>query len=78
MNHYHYIFTGSGLSALLTIFEMIKSGRFSDKKILLIDSITKNINDRTWCFWDTENTFNEIISKNGSTLGLKTNITSTN
>ena len=63
MNHYHYIFTGSGLSALLTIFEMIKSGRFSDKKILLIDSITKNINDRTWCFWDTENTFNEIISK---------------
>ena len=63
MNHYHYVFTGSGLSALLTIFEMIKSGRFSDKKILLIDSITKNINDRTWCFWDTENTFNEIISK---------------
>lgn len=63
MNHYHYIFTGGGLSALLTIFEMIQSGRFSDKKILLIDSVTKNINDRTWCFWDTEKIFDEICSK---------------
>ena len=63
MNHYHYIFTGGGLSALLTLFEMIQSGRFSDKKILLIDSSSKNKNDRTWCFWDTENLFDEIISK---------------
>ena len=63
MNHYHYIFTGNGLSALLTLFEMIQSGRFSDKKILLIDSDSKNKNDRTWCFWDLENLFDEIVSK---------------
>jgi lycopene beta-cyclase len=63
MNHYHYIFTGNGLSALLTLFEMIQSGRFSDKKILLIDSDTKNKNDRTWCFWDSENLFDEISTK---------------
>jgi lycopene beta-cyclase len=63
MNHYHYIFTGNGLSALLTLFEMIQSGQFSDKKILLIDSDLKNKNDRTWCFWDSENLFDEIISK---------------
>ena len=64
MKHYHYIFTGNGLSALLTLFEMIQSGRFSDKKILLIDSDAKNKNDRTWCFWDSENLFNEITTKN--------------
>jgi lycopene beta-cyclase len=63
MNHYHYIFTGNGLSALLTLFEMIQSGRFSDKKILLIDSDAKNKNDRTWCFWDSENLFDEISIK---------------
>lgn len=63
MKHYHYIFTGNGLSALLTLFEMVKSGQFSDKKILLIDSVTKNKNDRTWCFWDTENLFDEISTK---------------
>ena len=63
MNHYHYIFTGNGLSALLTLFEMIQSGQFSDKKILLIDSDSKNKNDRTWCFWDSENLFDETITK---------------
>ena len=63
MNHYHYIFTGNGLSALLTLFEMIQSGRFSDKKILLIDLDAKNKNDRTWCFWDSENLFDEISTK---------------
>ena len=63
MKHYHYIFTGNGLSALLTLFEMVKSGQFSDKKILLIDSVTKNKNDKTWCFWDTENLFDEISAK---------------
>ena len=63
MNHYHYIFTGNGLSALLTLFEMIQSGQFSDKKILLIDSDSKNKNDRTWCFWDSEKLFDSIISK---------------
>lgn len=64
MKHYHYIFTGNGLSALLTLFEMVKSGQFSDKKILLIDSDAKNKNDRTWCFWDSENLFDEISTKN--------------
>ena len=64
MKHYHYIFTGNGLSALLTLFEMVKSGQFSDKKILLIDSDAKNKNDRTWCFWDSENLFDEITTKN--------------
>jgi lycopene beta-cyclase len=63
MKHYHYIFTGNGLTALLTLFEMIQTGRFSDKKILLIDSDTKNKNDRTWCFWDSENLFDEISTK---------------
>lgn len=63
MNHYHYIFTGNGLSALLTLFEMIQSGQFSDKKILLIDSDSKNKNDRTWCFWDAGNLFDEISAK---------------
>ena len=63
MNHYHYIFTGNGLSALLTLFELIQSGQFSDKKILLIDSDSKNKNDRTWCFWDSEKLFDEIVFK---------------
>lgn len=63
MQHYHYIFTGSGLSALMTVYQMILSGKFDDKSILLIDENTKKVNDRTWCFWDEDNLFDEIVSK---------------
>lgn len=63
MKHYHYIFTGSGLSALMTVYEMVISGKFQDKTILLIDENTKKQNDRTWCFWDETDLFKSIISK---------------
>ncbi len=63
MQHYHYIFTGSGLSALMTVYEMLLSGKFEEKSILLIDENTKKVNDRTWCFWDEDNLFDEIVSK---------------
>lgn len=63
MQHYHYIFTGSGLSALMTVYEMILSGKFQDKSFLLIDENLKKYNDRTWCFWDNSTLFEAIISK---------------
>jgi lycopene beta-cyclase len=63
MQHFHYIFTGSGLSALMTVYEMLLSGKFENKSILLIDEHTKKTNDRTWCFWDEHNLFDEIVSK---------------
>ena len=63
MQHFHYIFTGSGLSALMTVYEMILSGKFDDKTILLIDEDAKKSNDRTWCFWDDKNLFPTLISK---------------
>jgi lycopene cyclase-like protein len=53
MKHYDYIFTGAGLSALMTVYKMVQSGTFKDKSILLLDENTKKTNDRTWCFWKT-------------------------
>lgn len=52
MKHYHYIFAGSGLAALTTVYKMAISGKFADKQILLIDPDTKQANDRTWCYWE--------------------------
>ena len=64
MKHYDYIFTGSGLSALITVYEMILSEKFSDKTILLLDKDVKQTNDRTWCFWDQSTSkFDCVISK---------------
>jgi lycopene beta-cyclase len=67
MKHYNYIFTGSGLSALMTVYEMILSEKFEDKTILLIDENAKKTNDRTWCFWDDNNLYNDIVSKKWDT-----------
>jgi lycopene beta-cyclase len=66
MQNAHYIFTGSGLSALLTVYEMIMSEKFKDKTILLIDENPKKTNDRTWCFWDENALFEELVSKKWS------------
>ena len=62
MQHYNYIFTGSGLSALMTVYEMVLSKKFEDKTILLIDENAKKTNDRTWCFWDEKGMYDELAS----------------
>jgi lycopene beta-cyclase len=48
MKHYHYIFTGSGLAALMTVYKMAKSGKFK-KTILLLDENQKT-NDHCLVF----------------------------
>lgn len=74
MKHFHYIFTGSGLAALMTVYEMILSGKFEEKTILLIDTDPKKTNDRTWCFWDENQLFEPIVSKKwGKALFADTN-----
>jgi lycopene beta-cyclase len=50
---------------------MIKSGKFSDKKILLVDREPKTKNDRTWCFWEKENGFfDKIVFKKWDKLSF--------
>ncbi|MBZ4044025.1 lycopene cyclase family protein [Flavobacterium hibisci] len=64
IKHFNYIFTGTGLAALMTVYKMFLSGKFSDKSILLLDHNSKKTNDRTWCFWAEEETlWNSVISK---------------
>lgn len=50
---------------------MIRSGKFADKKILLIDKESKNKNDRTWCFWETQpGFFEDIVYKKWNTISF--------
>ena len=64
MKHYDYVFTGTGLAALMTAYKMVQSGKFQHKTILLLDENSKKTNDRTWCFWTKETSIWEpIISK---------------
>ena len=64
MRKYDYIFAGTGLAALMTVYQMILSKKFSNKKILLLDSDVKKTNDRTWCFWEKPNgDYENLVSK---------------
>lgn len=41
---------------------IVRSGRFTDKRILLIEKEEKTNNDRTWCFWETQpGLFEDIV-----------------
>lgn len=62
-NTYQYIIAGGGMAGLSLAFYLNNSA-LSDKKILIIDREIKNINDHTWCFWETGvSPFEEIIFK---------------
>lgn len=50
---YDYIIAGAGCAGMSLLVHMIQSGSFADKRILLVDKVKKNSNDRTWCFWET-------------------------
>ncbi|MDN3675484.1 lycopene cyclase family protein [Flavobacterium branchiarum] len=68
MKHYDYIFTGTGLSAMMTVYKMIVSENFIGKSVLLIDEDTKKTNDRTWCFWqEGPSIWESVISKKWDT-----------
>jgi lycopene beta-cyclase len=54
MARYDYIITGGGAAGLSLLVHMVRSGKFSDKKILLLEKGPKSDNDRTWCFWEKE------------------------
>ena len=51
---YDYIITGAGCAGLSLLHSMMQHEYFTNKKIILIDRIEKNTNDRTWCFWEQQ------------------------
>lgn len=54
---------------------MLRSGKFSNKKIALIDREPKTKNDRTWCFWeDKPGFFEEIVFKKWNTISFQSEI----
>lgn len=59
--HYDYIIAGAGCAGLSLLMRMMEDLFFVDKKILIIDRVQKNTNDRTWCFWEKNSGLFESI-----------------
>ena len=48
---YDIIIAGGGCAGLSLLYHLLHSD-WKDRQILLIDREQKNLNDRTWCFWE--------------------------
>src|ERR1700694_1521617 len=59
---YDYIIAGAGCAGLSLALHLIRSGKFTGQKILLLDQDLKTSNDRTWCFWEeTPGIFEPVV-----------------
>ena len=59
-----FIIAGAGCAGLSLAVHLINSGKFNDKKIIIVDKQSKNKNDRTWCFWEKEDDlFQSVVHK---------------
>ncbi len=62
--HYDYIITGAGLAGLSLLMRMMQHPFFDSASILVVDATDKNVNDRTWCFWEEKpDIFESIVCK---------------
>jgi len=51
MDSYDYIFAGAGCAGLSLVYYMLESKQLKGSKILLIDPMSGNIPNKTWCYW---------------------------
>jgi lycopene beta-cyclase len=49
---YDYAIVGTGAAGLHLAMAMSKDEFFNSKKILLLEKSQKDVNDKTWCFWE--------------------------
>ena len=71
---YDYIILGAGCAGLSLLMRILQTPQLAQKKILLIERKPKNINNRTWCFWEKEaGFFDSIVHKKWSELLFASN-----
>lgn len=51
---YDYIIAGAGAAGLSLLCHLLSYQNLQHKRILLLDKEMKQVNDRTWCFWQVE------------------------
>ncbi|MCS7005820.1 MAG: lycopene cyclase family protein [Cytophagales bacterium] len=61
---YDYIIAGGGASGLNLALAIIEKKELLNKSVLILEKSAKNLNDRTWCFWEAkENSLESILYK---------------
>ena len=69
---YDYIIAGSGCAGLSLLYRLLMDPVLQSKKILVIDRVQKNENDRTWCFWEEgKGLFESVVTHEWKSLIFK-------
>lgn len=76
MNTYDYVFIGMGASNGLMILELIKRGYHILKRIIVIEPLQKNTNDKTYCFWASPS--DNIVKDLSAIISYQYNFVQTN
>lgn len=72
MSTFNYIIIGAGAAGLHLGMALKNSGLLIKNKLLILDSNRKEVDDKTWCFWETENgKWDDIITKSWTKGRLK-------
>ncbi|WP_128546072.1 lycopene cyclase family protein [Larkinella soli] len=70
MKRYDFIIAGGGMAGLSLAYYLSRSS-LSDRSILILDKEVKSRNDRTWCYWETEEgPFEPIVFRKWNTVEL--------
>ena len=68
---YDLVFLGAGCASLSLLVRLAQSGYLSDKRVLVYEKSPKNLNDRTWCFWERgEGYFEELLHHSWDQVGF--------
>lgn len=54
MKHFDYIIAGGGCSGRSLAIRMLPYLQSTNRRLLMVDKLSKKENDRTWCFWEQE------------------------
>ncbi len=68
---FDYIICGSGAAGLSLLYNLLCNDVLQHKSILIIDETVKSSNDRTWCFWEDEETlFEPLVFTKWDKIGI--------
>ena len=71
MKCYDYIITGAGAAGLMLAYRLAKDSFFDQKSILILDSIERSGDDRTWSFWEVgEGEWDGLVSKSWDSVNI--------